>query len=100
MTSFDKPDRDAILARRKLFLASALASLAATAACDRLTARPDAGVEPQVCLSAPPVSADASSGQPVTCLSQAIPTPAADAGAAPPRVCLSPRPPKRGDKPL
>lgn len=109
-------DREAILARRKLFIASALASIAATT-CEKPA---------QACLSPPPQSSDASTltqepqvclavatstpePPPEPCLTVAMPPPDAsgdagtDAGKQPPRVCLSPRPclkpvpPKSGD---
>jgi hypothetical protein len=90
----DDSDRRAILARRKLFIASALAGLA-TASCDKVNPfRP--------CLSmAPTTTADGgvNTGRPATaqpCL-EAMPPEPDDAGAGPeapaPRPCLKPVPP-------
>ncbi len=65
-------DRDAILARRKFFIASALAGIAATS-CDK---------EPKVCLNiAQPQREDAAA--PMPCL-EALPKPQPEAQAAPP----------------
>lgn len=109
MSASDR-DRDAILARRKIFIASALASLAATS-CDKpqpcLSQAPvNTGTvsEPQVCLkiALPPADAEpaAPSGEgdagtdapPMPCLSQTAPS--VDAGKPPPpppQPCLSPK---------
>jgi len=122
----DKSDRDAILARRKLFVAGALATIAVTQTrCDNPfrpclspAVRPDA--EPLVCLSPPPQELDASvsiatdaGSEPdadaaplAPCLSVALPLSDAGRDAAqkpppppPPRVCLSPPRPQPCLKP-
>lgn len=124
MSRRDKSDRDAILGRRRLFIASAMATIATTeAGCDALfrpclepAARADA--EPTVCLSAPLTRPDASvsiatdagpdDGAAQPCLSVAQPPADAGRDAAtkqPPRppqpvVCLSPPPPRPCLKPV
>lgn len=124
MSPKEKSDREAILSRRRLFVASAMASIVVTEpACDAVfrpclepALRPDA--EPTICLSAPPMARDASvsivtdagsesdaAAQP--CLSVALPPPDAGRDAAtkpprvptPPRVCLSPPRPQPCLKP-
>lgn len=111
-------DRDAVLARRRLFVASALASLSVLETrCDSprpcLDVAPNVDATPEPCLSqvVPPLDAagdasatdvDAADATPVPCLSRAVPD-ALDAGAdggrvnlpppKPPKVCLSLPPP-------
>jgi hypothetical protein len=104
-------DRNAILRRRRFFIVSAMAGLAATQ-CDKpqpcLNISPvnTGTVAPNVCLSPPPIPQDASTPETT---STAPPVDAASEGAAPdagsdaspskprvhpppppPRVCLSP----------
>lgn len=124
MSPSDKSDRDAILARRKLFVASAMASIAVTQTRCESPFRPclepaiRADAEPMVCLSAPPQPADASApvvaapdasadagAEPATCLSVAVPV-AVDAGRdaalkppKPPTPCLAPPRPQPCLKP-
>lgn len=114
-------DRDAILARRRFFVASAMAGVVVTA-CDR--------VGPQVCLEQAPLPTDAGGSSvspeaespPRPCLEIAEPAREEDAGAArvedagqkapqpclsvprqprdaapPPTVCLKVAPPKKSD---
>ena len=112
MSPSDKSDRDAVLARRRLFVASAMASIAVTQTrCDNpfrpcLSPAVRADAEPMVCLSAPPdfdasvsITRDAGSDaegatEPQPCLSVAQPPPDAgrDAAVKPPMPCLSPPP--------
>lgn len=114
MSSSDKPDRDAILARRRLFVASAMASIAVTQTrCDNpfrpcLEPPIQADAEPLVCLSAPPqrldgavsITTDAgttadASGEPQPCLSVALPRDAGmEAAPRPPPVRPPPQPPR------
>lgn len=113
MSPSDKSDRDAILARRRLFVASAMASIAVTQTrCDSpfrpcLEPAIRADAEPVACLSVPPnvydasvsiaadAGADADAAPMQPCLSVAQPPPDAGRDAAtrpppPPQVCLSP----------
>lgn len=102
-------DRDAILARRRFFVASAMASVVATA-CDRgpmvclevapvpTAGSPDGGPPPRPCLEImPPEDAGTASaedaGAPQPCLSVPMQTDA----SAEPRVCLKVALPK-GDR--
>lgn len=87
MSPSDKSDRDAILGRRRLFVASAMASIAVTQTRCESPFRPclepaiRADAEPTACLSPPPQTPDAS---------VSIATDAGeDAGAAPLQPCLS-----------
>ncbi|MBI3202750.1 MAG: hypothetical protein HYZ29_14520 [Myxococcales bacterium] len=124
MSPRDKSDRDVILGRRRLFVASAMATIATTqTACDALfrpclepAVRADA--EPTMCLSVPLGPRDASvsivsdagpdADVPRPCLSQVVVPPDAGRDAAakePPRppqplVCLSPVPPRPCLKPV
>lgn len=117
MSPNDKSDRDAILARRRLFVASAMASIAVTQTrCDSpfrpcLEPALRADAEPVACLSVPSnmhdasvsivtdAGADADAAPMQPCLSVAQPPPDAGRDAAtkpprppppPPKVCLSP----------
>ena len=113
MSPKDKGDREAILSRRRLFVASAMASIVvAEPACDTLfrpclepAMRPDA--EPTTCLAVPlsprdasvSIVTDAGSGADAAaepCLSVARPPPGAgrDAATEPPRPCLGPSRPR------
>jgi len=77
-------DRSQILARRRLFVASALAGVV-VAGCDQIAPKP--------CLEPPPV--DAGATPPTPCLAQQL----ADAEPAP-RPCLEPMPrPTTGEEP-
>jgi hypothetical protein len=104
-TSDDDFDRDAILARRAMFVATALAGLALGEGCERpvpclsppplpqpppVTGVVDAGAPNVVDVTFPPMP------PPMPCLSIAVPEPDVDAGFAPPAPmpCLSIAPPR------
>lgn len=116
MSPRDKSDRDAILARRRLFVTSALASIAVSQTrCDTvfkpcLEMSIDSGAtSPTICLSPPmpppdasvsivtntDASADAGAGdaEPRPCLSVALPPP--DAGRDAGKVNIAPPTPPR-----